>query len=142
MRTENAHATVVGKPAESRAESTSVATRIPTRPAILFPYSSASCLNPRLEPAKDGCYRLGDMCLPEDSSAPRPADWWMVRHNATFSREGRCLLFACYSPSLRDCHACRTIAWCKYYDHSGVRDHDRLALVRWDDDGGQPCPPL
>jgi hypothetical protein len=82
------------------------------------------------------------MCFPEGFSVPRPVDWWLVRNNATFSREGRCLLFARYSQTLRDCHACRTIAWCKYYDHFGVRDHDRLALAHWDDDGGQPCPPL
>lgn len=73
---------------------------------------------------------------------PRSAagDLWLVRHNETFAREGRCLLFASYSQSLRNCHACRTIAWCKYYDHdhSGARQHDRLALARWEDDGGQP----
>ena len=63
-------------------------------------------------------------------------DWWLVRHNAMFARESRCLLFAGYSPSLRNCGACRTIAWCPYYDHLGVRQPDCLALARWDDDGG------
>jgi hypothetical protein len=78
------------------------------------------------------------MHFPGDPSAPRcvEADPWLVRHNAEFAREGRCLLFADYSRSLRDCHACRTIAWCNYYDHLGVRQPDRLALARWEDDGG------
>ena len=82
------------------------------------------------------------MCLPVDPSAPRSVaiEWWRVSQNATFAREGRCLLFASYSQSLRNCHACRTIAWCKYYDRSDVRQHDRLALARWDDDGGQAGP--
>jgi hypothetical protein len=53
-----------------------------------------------------------------------------------FAREGRCLAFATYSHSLRDCHTCRTIAWCEFYDHAGVREPDRLALARWEDDGG------
>jgi hypothetical protein len=66
----------------------------------------------------------------------RPTDPWVVCHNAVFPRDGRCLLFAAWSPSLRNCHACRTIAWCKYYDHSGERQHDRLAVARWEDDGG------
>jgi len=74
---------------------------------------------------------------PEDSSAPRPAaEWWKVRHNDMFAREGRCLLFARHSPSPRDCHACRTIAWCEFYDRSGLRQADRLAHARWEDDGG------
>ena len=64
----------------------------------------------------------------------------LVRHNETFAKEGRCLLFASYSQLPRHCHACRTIAWCKYYDHLGVRQHDRLALERWENDGGQPGP--
>ena len=64
-------------------------------------------------------------------------DPWLVRHNATFASEGRCLLFASYSQLLRNCNACRTIAWCKYYDVSGVRQQDLLALVRWEDDGGR-----
>ena len=73
------------------------------------------------------------MSLPEDSSA------WHARHNHTFAREGRCLLFASLSPSLRDCHACRTVAWCEFYDRAGVRPLDRLAIATWEDDGGQPC---
>ena len=68
----------------------------------------------------------------------------MIPHNATFAREGRCLVFAEYSQSLRDCRGCRTIAWCRYYDRPGARDADRpgardadrLALARWEDDGG------
>lgn len=77
------------------------------------------------------------MSLPEDSTAPRPAlpNWWRVLHNDMFAREGRCLLFALHSPSLRDCRACRTIAWCEFYDRAGVRQHDRLALAKWEDDG-------
>jgi len=65
-------------------------------------------------------------------------------HNATFVREGRCLLFAEYSQSLRECRGCRTIAWCPYYDRAGVREAERLALARWEDDGGPPetYPPL
>jgi hypothetical protein len=59
-----------------------------------------------------------------------------IRHNATFVRVGRCLLFAEYSQSLRDCRGCRTIAWCRYYDRAGVRDIERMALARWEDDGG------
>ncbi|MBZ5726739.1 MAG: hypothetical protein LAP87_17300 [Acidobacteriia bacterium] len=69
-------------------------------------------------------------------SLPRELPPPPVRANPAFPREGRCLLFAPYSHSLRDCGACRTIVWCQYYDHSGVRQHDRLALDRWDDDGG------
>jgi hypothetical protein len=30
-------------------------------------------------------------------------DWWRARHNATFARKGRCLLFADHSHSLRNC---------------------------------------
>ena len=59
-----------------------------------------------------------------------------IAHNATFVREGRCLLFAAYSESLRDCRGCRTIAWCPHYDRSGVRHAELLALARWEDDGG------
>ncbi len=70
------------------------------------------------------------MSLPEDS--------WRVRPNDMFAREGRCLLFASLSPSLRDCRACRTVAWCEFYDREGVRRHDRLSLATWDDDGGRP----
>jgi hypothetical protein len=62
----------------------------------------------------------------------------MLRHNDTFARQGRCLLFAEYSQSLRDCRACRTIAWCRYYDRTAVRAPERLALARWEDDGGRP----
>ncbi len=65
-----------------------------------------------------------------------------MRHNVSFPREGRCLLFADYSETLRDCHACQTIAWCKYYDHTELRLQDRLALAMWDDDGGQRAPVL
>ena len=67
-----------------------------------------------------------------------------IRRNAAFVREGRCLLFAEFSQSLRDCLGCRTIAWCQYYDRAGVREAERLALARWEDDGGSPetNPPL
>jgi len=61
----------------------------------------------------------------------------MIPHNATFVREGRCLLFAEYALSLRDCRGCRTIVWCRHYDRAGARDADRLALARWEDDGGR-----
>jgi hypothetical protein len=63
----------------------------------------------------------------------------MIRHNATFARESRCLLFAEYSQSLRDCTGCRSIAWCPYYDRSAVREPEQLALARWEDDGGRVC---
>ena len=56
--------------------------------------------------------------------------------NAEFVREGRCLLFAEYSQSLRDCTACRAIARCRYYDRAGAREPERLAVARWEDDGG------
>jgi len=62
----------------------------------------------------------------------------MIPHNATFARQGRCLLFAECSPSLQDCRGCRTIAWCRYYDRAGLREPERLALARWEDDGGRP----
>jgi hypothetical protein len=83
------------------------------------------------------------MSLPEDSSAPRPAaaDCWRVRHNDLFPREARCLLFAQHSQSLRDCQACRTIAWCEFYDRAGVRQPDRPALEQWEDDGGPVAQP-
>jgi len=55
-------------------------------------------------------------------------------HNDEFEREGRCLLFAKYSPSPRDCGGCRTIAWCKYYDHAGVRAFERLEIARWEEE--------
>ena len=61
-----------------------------------------------------------------------------ITNNAVFVREGRCLLFALYSQSLRDCTGCRTIAWCPYYDRTGVREAQRLALACWEDDGGRP----
>ncbi len=61
-----------------------------------------------------------------------------IGRNDAFVREGRCLLFAEYSQSLRDCRGCRTIAWCRYYDRAGVRAVERLALARWEDDGGMP----
>ncbi|MGA2574546.1 MAG: hypothetical protein ABSH24_00810 [Bryobacteraceae bacterium] len=61
-----------------------------------------------------------------------------IIHNSAFVREGRCLLFAEYSQSLRDCTACRTIAFCGDYDRAGVRDAERLAVTRWEDDGGMP----
>jgi len=64
-------------------------------------------------------------------------DEWRVRDNSTYAREGRCLLFASYSRSLRDCDACRTIAWCQYYDSSGIRQFDQVSLARWADDGGK-----
>ena len=72
---------------------------------------------------------------PEDSSPPHPGPP-QARHNDAFARDSRCLLFATYSHSLRDCRACRTIAWCKYYDDLGVRQPDLLALERWEDEGG------
>src|SRR5580693_5914141 len=62
----------------------------------------------------------------------------VIFNNAAFVREGRCLLFADFSQSLRDCLGCRTIAWCRYYDRAGVREAERLALTRWEDDGGPP----
>ena len=67
-----------------------------------------------------------------------------IPYNAAFVREGRCLLFAEFSQSLRDCLACRTIAWCGSYDRASVRQAERLALARWEDDGGPPetYPPL
>jgi hypothetical protein len=61
-----------------------------------------------------------------------------IARNDAFVREGRCLLFAEFSQSLRDCRGCRTIAWCRYYDRAGVRAVERLALARWEDDGGMP----
>ena len=61
---------------------------------------------------------------------------WTADRNTIFAREGHCLRFASVSQSLRDCTACRTIAWCNYYDRAGVREIDRLALGRWEDDGG------
>jgi hypothetical protein len=60
----------------------------------------------------------------------------LILPNADFIREGRCLLFAEYSQSLVDCCGCRTIQWCGYYDRAGVREVERLAIARWDDDGG------
>jgi len=62
----------------------------------------------------------------------------MIPHNATFVRQGRCLLFAESSQSLLDCRGCRTIAFCRYYDRAGLREPERLALARWEDDGGPP----
>jgi len=62
----------------------------------------------------------------------------MPTHNAGFVRGGRCLLFAEFSQSLRDCRGCRTIAWCRFYDRTGVREPERLAFARWEDDGGYP----
>ena len=59
-----------------------------------------------------------------------------VVNNAGFVREGRCLVFAEYSQSLRDCRGCRTIARCPFYDRAGVRAEERLARARWEDDGG------
>lgn len=64
-------------------------------------------------------------------------DPWVVRNNIAFPREGRCLFFAAYSSSLRHCHACRTIAWCRFYDHAATRQFDLTALGQWEDDGGQ-----
>lgn len=66
------------------------------------------------------------------------SDSMPVPHNTSFAREGRCLLFAERTPSLRNCRACRTIAWCKYYDHTGTREFERVAASRWEDDGGAP----
>jgi len=82
------------------------------------------------------------MDFPEDSSRPQfgGCDLWEVRPNDAFARDARCLLFAGYSQSHRDCQGCRTIAWCKYYDHFGTRLLDRLAFERWEDDGGTPYP--
>ena len=62
---------------------------------------------------------------------PRP-----LPHNAIFAREGRCLRFAEFSLSLRDCTGCRTIAWCNFYDRADLRKLDREGLARWEDDGG------
>jgi hypothetical protein len=59
-----------------------------------------------------------------------------VKNNHEFTRQGMCLLFAAYSQSLRDCTACRTIAHCRYYDRDGIREAERTALARWEDDGG------
>ncbi len=59
-----------------------------------------------------------------------------ILYNSVIVREGRCLLFAEYSQSLRDCLGCRTIAWCRYYDRTGVREPERMALAQWEDDGG------
>jgi hypothetical protein len=56
---------------------------------------------------------------------------WLAPHNDTFARPGRCLLFVQYSRSPRDCGACRTIAWCKYYDHAGMREFEEREMVRW-----------
>lgn len=70
--------------------------------------------------------------IPRTRDLPRPG-----RHNAVYAREGRCLVFASFSPALRDCHACRAIAYCKYYDHAGSRELDRHALAAWEDDGGK-----
>ena len=75
------------------------------------------------------------MNLPE--LRPSAALVLTVRHNAMYPRESRCLLYVSFSLAPRDCHACRTIAYCKYYDHVGLRDHDRLALAAWEDDGGR-----
>ena len=58
--------------------------------------------------------------------------------NSIFPREGRCLLFAEFSQTLRDCRGCRTITWCRYYDRHGSRAPERMALARWEDDGGRP----
>jgi len=68
------------------------------------------------------------------------ANSWLVCNNEMFAKEGRCLVLAPYSQSLRNCHGCRTIFWCKYYDHTGLRQYDRLLLARWEDEGGQPEP--
>ncbi|MGA2134777.1 MAG: hypothetical protein ABSH50_21035 [Bryobacteraceae bacterium] len=61
---------------------------------------------------------------------------WLTPSNAVFVREGRCLRFAAFSQSLRDCTGCRTIARCNFYDWAGVRDRGQLDLARWEDDGG------
>ena len=52
--------------------------------------------------------------------------------NDEFRRAGRCLLFAKYSRSPRDCRACRTIAWCKHYDRAGMWEFERLEMTRWE----------
>ena len=97
---------------------------------IVFPAKPTTCRNC---PPVLSCLRR--MLLSEGQNA-RGAD--MLPHNATFAREGRCLLFAEYSQSLRDCRGCRTIAWCRYYDRADLREPDRLALARWEDDGAPP----
>jgi hypothetical protein len=56
----------------------------------------------------------------------------MVPSNNSFPREGRCLLFAKYSLSPRDCGGCRTIAWCTYYDHFGSVEFAGLEMARWE----------
>lgn len=56
----------------------------------------------------------------------------MLPHNNTFPRSGRCLLFVKYSRTPRDCHACRTIAWCKHYDHAGMREFHGMEEARWE----------
>ena len=61
--------------------------------------------------------------------------------NLRFPRDGRCLLFARHSVTLRDCRACRTIAWCPHYDAAALRQPDRLALDRWETEGGTAPPP-
>lgn len=63
----------------------------------------------------------------------------MPAQNSAFTPEGRCLAFAEYSQSLRDCRGCRTIFWCPYYDRTGIRAAERLALAGWEDDGGSPA---
>lgn len=63
-------------------------------------------------------------------------DLWRAPNNAMFPLEGRCLMFAEYSDALRDCHCCRTVAYCRRYDHAGTRQQDVVALVRWENEGG------
>lgn len=60
-----------------------------------------------------------------------------MKTNAEFVRDGRCLLYAAYSQSLIDCSGCRVIARCGYYDRAGLRESERQALNRWDDEGGR-----
>jgi hypothetical protein len=63
-------------------------------------------------------------------------DFSSVPSNSSFTKAGRCLLFAEYSKSSRDCYACRTIYWCKFYDRLGLRVAVPMDLARWEDDGG------
>jgi hypothetical protein len=63
----------------------------------------------------------------------------LILRNAVFAREGRCL-FAEYSQSLRDCSGCRTLQWCPYHDRAQVREAERLAIARSEDEGAHHYP--
>jgi len=56
-----------------------------------------------------------------------------ILSNRDFPRELRCLIYLEVQPgAVRDCIACRTIQWCRYYDRS-YKYHE---IDRWEDDGG------